>query len=47
MITNKKLFEAQDELQHDMNNVADLLRHNRCRFGERLQAIRGEKGLSV
>lgn len=47
MITNKKLFEAQDELQHDMDNVADLLRDNRCRFGEGLQAIRGEKGLSV
>lgn len=47
MITNKTLFEAQDELQHDMNNVADLLRHIRCRFGERFQAIYGEKGLSV
>lgn len=30
-----------------MNNVADLLKDNRCRLGERLQAYSGEKGLSV
>lgn len=47
MVTNKRTLKRKMSLQHDMNNVADLLKDNRRRFGERLQAYSGEKGLSV